>query len=86
VYILTILGIWKLLAVLAWLVPGFPRLKEWAYPGVSFEMTGAATSHAARGDNFGSLIVPLIFAALTMASWALRPPSRALRAISRGQN
>ena len=77
VYLLTILGIWKGLAVLAWLVPGFPRLKEWAYAGVFFEMTGAAASHAAKGD-FRGVIVPLVFTAFAMASWALRPQSRTL--------
>jgi hypothetical protein len=77
VYILTILGIWKVLAVLAWLVPGLPRLKEWAYAGVFFEMTGAAASHAAKGD-FRGLIGPLVLAASAMASWALRPQSRTL--------
>jgi uncharacterized membrane protein YphA (DoxX/SURF4 family) len=77
VYMLTIVGIWKALAVLALLVPGFPRLKEWAYAGVFFEMTGAAASHAAKGD-FPSLLGPLVFAAFAMASWALRPENRTL--------
>ncbi len=77
VYMLTIVGIWKALAVPALLVPGFPRLKEWAYAGVFFEMTGAAASHAAKGD-FRSLIGPLVFAAFAMASWALRPQNRTL--------
>jgi uncharacterized membrane protein YphA (DoxX/SURF4 family) len=79
-YFLTILGFWKLLAGIALLAPGFARLKEWAYAGVFFAMTGAAASHAARGDNSG-LIVPLSFAALTVASWALRPQSRILGAL-----
>src|SRR6266496_3243486 len=61
------------------LAPSFPRLKEWAYAGIFFEMTGAAASHAARGD-YGAhayhLIVTLTFAGLTVASWALRPQSR----------
>jgi len=77
VYLLTILGIWKVLAVLALLVPGFPRLKEWAYAGVFFEMTGAAASFGAKGD-FRGLIGPLVFAAFAMASWALRPQNRTL--------
>ena len=77
-YFLTILGIWKVLAGIALLAPGFARLKEWAYAGVFFAMTGAAASHAARGDYSG-LIVPLSFTALTIASWASRPQSRTLR-------
>jgi hypothetical protein len=74
-YVLTILGIWKLLAVPALLLPGFPRLKEWTYAGVIFEMTGAAASHAACGDAKAT-IAPLVIAAFGVASWTLRPPSR----------
>ncbi len=74
-YVLAILGIWKLLAVAALLVPGFPRLKEWTYAGIVFEMTGAAASHAACGDGSG-VIAPLVFAVLAVVSWRLRPQSR----------
>lgn len=75
-YVLTILGFWKLLAVIAWLVPGFSRLKEWAYAGVFFETTGAAASHIASGNGLMDASWPLVLAALSMASWALRPQSR----------
>ena len=78
VYLLTILGVWRLLGAIALLVPRFPRLKEWAYAGTFIELTGAAASGAARGDDAGTLIWPLIIAALALASWALRPPSRTL--------
>lgn len=77
-YLLTILGLWKLLAALALLAPRFPRLKEWAYAGIFFEMTGAAASHAAVGKSPTALIAPLFITALTLASWALRPSSRTL--------
>ena len=77
VYLLTILGVWKLLGAIALLVPRFPRLKEWAYAGTFFAYVGAAASWAARGD-LGDLIVPLALAMLTLASWALRPPDRTL--------
>jgi DoxX-like family len=80
-YFLTIIGCWKLLAVPALLVPGFPRLKEWTYAGIVFEMTGAAASHAMAG-NYGDygfhVIVGLGLTALAIASWALRPQSRTL--------
>jgi len=78
VYLLTILGVWKLLGAIALLTPGFPRLKEWAYAGTFFEMTGAAASWAARGGGMGDIIWSLAFAVLTLVSWALRPPNRAL--------
>ena len=77
-YLGTILGVWKLLGAIALLAPRFPRLKEWAYAGIFFEMTGAAASWAARGGGLGDLIWPLAFAVLTLASWALRPPGRTL--------
>jgi DoxX-like family len=40
-YLLAILGVWKLLAAAAILAPGLPRLKEWAYAGTFFELSGA---------------------------------------------
>ena len=78
VYLLAILGAWKVLGGITLLLPRLPRLKEWAYAGIFFELTGAAASHAARG-NWSELTAPLILAALTVASWALRPPNRTLR-------
>jgi uncharacterized membrane protein YphA (DoxX/SURF4 family) len=77
-YFITILGIWKLLGGIALLAPRFPRLKEWAYAGIFFELTGAAASHAACGDSAARIIWPLFFAGLAVASWALRPQSRTL--------
>ncbi|TVX99856.1 DoxX family protein [Cohnella terricola] len=80
-YVTNILGSWKLLGVIAIIVPGFPRLKEWAYAGIFFLMTGAALSHAFANDygDYGfNFILPLFYAALNIASWALRPKSRKL--------
>jgi hypothetical protein len=82
-YVLKILGFWKLLAAIAWLVPGFPTLKEWAYAGVFFETTGAAASHIASGNTLMDAIGPLILTALGMASWALRPQNRKCRLLNR---
>lgn len=77
-YLLMILGIWKLPGALAILVPRFPRLKEWAYAGAFFDYTGAAASHFLSGANLGQWIGPSIFAAVTLTSWGLRPASRRL--------
>jgi len=77
-YLLTILGTWKLVGALAVVVPGFPQLKEWAYAGFFFELTGAAASHALNGDGVGKILQPLVFLVLVAASWALRPASRRL--------
>jgi len=83
-YFFAILGIWKALGAIAILVPRYPLLKEWAYAGIFFDLTGAAASCAAVG-GYGAygfhVIVPLILAAITVASWALRPPSRTLAPI-----
>jgi uncharacterized membrane protein YphA (DoxX/SURF4 family) len=79
-YFVTLLGVWKLLGALALLAPGFPRLKEWAYAGMFFDLTGAAVSHGAVGDPVGNILTPLLIVALLIASWALRPESRVVAA------
>ncbi len=81
IYLLTILGAWKVLGAIAVVVPRFPRLKEWAYAGFFFDLTGAAASRAFVHDGAGDIIAPLVFLALVLASWALRPPSRKLMAV-----
>ena len=80
VYLLTILGVWKILGAIVLLVPRLPRLKEWAYAGSFFVYAGAVASGLAHGlGDPGTFIwPPLIFAVLTLASWALRPQSRIL--------
>jgi hypothetical protein len=83
-YFVTILGVWKVLGVIAILVPRFPRLKEWAYAGIFFDLTGAAASCAAVG-GYGAygfhIIAPLIIAGFAVASWAFRPESRTIGAL-----
>ena len=80
-YFFAILGFWKILGAIAILVPRYPRLKEWAYAGIFFDLTGAAASCAAVG-GYGvyafHVLAPLILAGLTVASWALRTPSRTI--------
>src|SRR2546430_5543007 len=78
-YVLTLLGAWKVLSVPALLAPRLPRLKEWAYAGIFFDLTGAAASHAFSGDAAGKIAMPIVFLLLAAASWALRPASRAWR-------
>ncbi len=78
VYFATIIGFWKVLGGITVLAPRFPRLKEWAYAGIFFNMTGAAASHAASGDAAWHVIVTGSLAVLAVASWALRPPDRTL--------
>jgi hypothetical protein len=77
-YLLSILGAWKLPCAVVWLVPRFPRLKEWAYAGALFNYSGAAASHLMVGDGPRGWAGPAVFAVLTLASWALRPRARRL--------
>jgi uncharacterized membrane protein YphA (DoxX/SURF4 family) len=78
-YFLVILGIWKLLGAVALVIPRFPRLKEWAYAGVFFDLTGAVVSLSASGLIGASrLAYPIVMVGVAVASWALRPPCRRL--------
>lgn len=75
-YLLTILGVWKILGVIAILIPKFPLLKEWAYAGFFFAMSGAVISHLALGQNFTETIPALILLTVTVLSWYFRPEDR----------
>ena len=77
-YFPTILGTWKVLGALAIVLPGRPRLKEWAYAGMVFDLTGAAISRTVMGDDALMVVVPLVIAVAVGLSWALRPPGRRL--------
>ena len=81
-YFASILGFWKVLGAVALVAPRFPRVKEWAYAGIMFDLTSAAISHGVVGDGAGHVIAPLVFVALTLSSWALRPTSRTLKVSS----
>ena len=81
-YFAAILGFWKLAGAIVITAPGLARLKEWAYAGFLFDLTAAAISHAAVGDGAADIVSPLVFLALVVASYVLRPDSRRLE--SRG--
>jgi DoxX-like family len=70
-YFATILGTWELLGAAAIVAPDLPRVKEWAYAGIFFTLSGAALSHAASGDPAGKVIVPLVLLGAVAVSWAL---------------
>ncbi len=76
VYLLMILGAWKILGAVAVLVPGIPVIKEWAYAGFFFLMTGAFFSHLAIGDTAVELFPSLLLLILTIISWYFRPAGR----------
>ncbi|MCB0634390.1 MAG: DoxX family protein [Lewinella sp.] len=77
-YLMSILGIWKLLGVVVVLVPKYPLVKEWAYAGFFFAMLGAIISHLVVGDPALTLFGPTLLLVLTVVSWYLRPAERKL--------
>ncbi|MCB0698096.1 MAG: DoxX family protein [Chitinophagaceae bacterium] len=81
-YFQIILGIWKILAAVAILLPKAKRLKEWAYAGIIFDLTGAAFSRYSMGDEAAMVIIPLMIASLASASWMLRPKGRKLQSLT----
>lgn len=76
VYFLTILGIWKVLGVVALLLPRFPLVKEWAYAGFFFAMSGAVFSHISSGNPISEILPALLLLALTVISWYFRPADK----------
>jgi hypothetical protein len=76
VYFSIILGIWKLLGVIALLMPKLPLLKEWAYAGFFFVLSGAFISHIAVGNKSMELFVPVFLLIITVLSWYFRPASK----------
>ena len=77
-YVCVILGVWKVLGCIAILSPGIPLVKEWAYAGIVFDLTGASASHFAVGDAPIKVIMPLIFTIICFMSWATRFGGRRL--------
>src|SRR5450759_2388227 len=75
-YFLVLLGSWKVLGAAALLIPRYALLKEWAYAGAFFTYTGAIVSHLVTGYDLAEVGLLAVFAALTVLSWVLRPPSR----------
>lgn len=75
-YLMTIIGVWKLLGVIVLLMPKTPLLKEWAYAGFFFTMSGAVISHLACGDSIAELFGPTLLLVLTVVSWLYRPADK----------
>jgi hypothetical protein len=81
-YVLTILGVWKVLAVAVILMPKYPLAKEWAYAGLFFLLSGGVVSHIACGDTVLQVLPVFVFMCLTVASWYWRPADRKLQTIN----
>jgi len=78
IYFLTIIGVWKILGIVAVLIPKFPLLKEWAYAGFFIAMSGAVISHLISGDEVKEIFGPTLLLILTVVSWYFRPADRKL--------
>jgi uncharacterized membrane protein YphA (DoxX/SURF4 family) len=81
-YFLYILGVWKILGVIAILIPKFSLLKEWAYAGFFFAMSGAVFSHIASGDSMNEIAPSLALLILTVVSWYFRPADRKIISVN----
>lgn len=83
VYLLTILGVWKFLGTIAVLIPKFPLLKEWAYAGFFFVVSGGIFSHIAAGNPVSEMLPLLLLLVLTVVSWYFRPVGRKVVSINK---
>ena len=81
-YFVTILGISKTLGVVALLIPKFPLLKEWAYAGFFFMMSGAIFTHIAADNSISEIFPPLLLLILTVVSWYFRPSDRKIISVN----
>ena len=77
-YFISLIGVWKMLGVTAILIPKFKLLKEWAYAGLFFTMTGALISHLVLGDGGKAVFGPLFQTVFILLSWYFRPDNRKL--------
>ncbi|MFZ1497608.1 MAG: DoxX family protein [Saprospiraceae bacterium] len=75
-YLMTLLGVWKILGVVAIVIPKFKLVKEWAYAGFFFLLTGALISHIAMGDSGKAIFGPLFQIIFLIVSWYFRPDNR----------
>jgi hypothetical protein len=85
-YVAVLLGVWKLAGAAAIAAPRLQLLKEWAYAGMFFDLSGAAVSHGVSGDPASAVATPLIVLALVVVSWWLRPASRRLVSFAGARN
>jgi hypothetical protein len=81
-YFISLIGVWKVLGVIAILIPNFKLLKEWAYAGLFFTMSGAVISHIASNDVHVQIIAPVLLAVFILLSWYLRPANRKMSTIN----
>jgi len=82
-YMLTIIGIWKVMGGIVLLIPKIPLIKEWAYAGFFFAMSGAVISHLAVGESMNKIVSPLALLILIMLSWYFRPADKKIISVNK---
>ena len=85
-YFVMLLGIAKVLGVIVLLIPKFPLLKEWAYAGYFFMMSGAVYTHIAAGNSISEIFPSLLLLILTLVSWYFRPSDRKMISVNQFKN
>ncbi len=81
-YFIRLIGVWKIAGVLTILLPKFVLLKEWAYAGFFFTMTGALVAHFVCADPAKEFFGPTLLLILTILSWYYRPADRKIKSIN----
>ncbi len=77
-YVVNILGMGKVVGIVSILIPGFPRLKEWAYAGLTIDLVGAIMSHLFVGDGIDKIAPAALALVILLAGYILRPNNRKL--------
>ena len=85
-YFVMLLGIAKVLGVVALLIPKYPLLKEWAYAGFFFMMSGAIFTHIAAGNSISEIFPSLLLLILIVVSWYFRPSDRKIVSVNQLNN
>lgn len=85
-YFVMLLGIAKVSGVVVLLIPGSPLLKEWAYAGFFFIMSGAVYTHVAAGNSISEIFPSLLLLILTVVSWYFRPSDRKVISVNQLKN
>ncbi len=85
-YFLTLLSVWKISGVIAVIIPKFPLVKEWAYAGFFFAMSGAIFSHIESGDPVNEIFPSVLLLSLTVISWYFRPAERKINSLNQNVN
>ena len=83
-HVLPLLSVLKILGSIALLVPGFARLKEWAYAGFTFDLLGAVYSFIAVGDPvmmWAPILLGFVFIAMSYIYWHKKLKLKAVQSL-----